>query len=297
MKISEPVCLWAVGATLGEGVLWHAESASVYFVDIKQQCIYRCAADGSERHEWSAPRQVGFIVPTAAGGFVCGMQGGLEYFDERSGSFTPLYAVEPTQPANRINDGFVDGQGRLWFGTMDDDEASPTGSLYRLGSDNRLVASDNGYVITNGPAASPDGHTLYHTDTLGKKTYAFDLEPDGRLHSKRVFASFEGGEGHPDGMAVDAEGCVWIAQFGGWRIDRYSPQGELLSSVPFPCSNVTKLAFGGPDLRTVFVTTARKGLSPEQLLRQPAAGALFSFRSDVPGLPGNAVKLSKGDVV
>lgn len=286
----EPVCLWDVGATLGEGALWHAPSKSVYFVDIKGRHIHRCAPDGSDRRSWPVPAQVGFIVPAEEGGFVCGLQGGLHRFDEASGALTPIRHVEADLPTNRINDGYVDAHGRLWFGTMDDGEAQPTGALYRLGPDGELAAADRGIVITNGPATSPSGRTLYHTDTLGKKTYAFDVLPDGTLANKRLFVSFEGKDGYPDGMAVDAEGCVWITQFGGWRIDRFSPAGELMSTVRFPCSNITKLAFGGDDLRTVYVTTARKGLSPDDLRRQPFAGALFTFRVDTPGQPGHAFK-------
>ena len=111
------------------------------------------------------------------------------------------------------------------------------------------------------------------------------------MQNKRLFASFHGKGGHPDGMAVDADGFVWIALFGGWRIDRFAPDGELVASIRFPCSNITKLAFGGDDLRTAYVTTARKGLSPEELERQPLAGALFTFRSDTPGLAQHAFRL------
>ena len=293
MNMNEPVCLWDVGATLGEGALWHAPGNSVYFVDIKERRIYRCAADGSDRRSWPAPQQIGFIVPLESGGFACGMQGGLYRFDESDGRFTLIRKVEDDVPTNRINDGYVDARGRLWFGTMDDGESNPSGALYRVGRDRALAALDRDYVITNGPAASPDGRTLYHTDTLGKRTYAFDLLPDGSLQNKRLFASFQGKGGHPDGMAVDADGFVWIALFGGWRIDRFAPDGELVASIRFPCSNITKLAFGGDDLRTAYVTTARKGLSPEELERQPLAGALFTFRSDTPGLAQHAFCLEK----
>ena len=113
------------------------------------------------------------------------------------------------------------------------------------------------------------------------------------MQNKRLFASFQGKGGHPDGMAVDADGFVWIALFGGWRIDRFAPDGELVASIRFPCSNITKLAFGGDDLRTAYVTTARKGLSPEELERQPLAGALFTFRSDTPGLAQHAFCLEE----
>lgn len=292
MKALVPTCLWEAGAMLGEGALWHAPEAAFYSVDIKRHRILRCAADGGARHIWNAPHQIGFVVPLAGGGMVCGMQGGLYRFDPETGAFGLLCPVEADLPGNRINDGFVDAGGALWFGTMDDAETAPSGALYRVGPDGVPRLADPGYVITNGPATSPDGRTLYHTDTLRKETYAFDLQPDGSLRNKRLFVSFAGQEGHPDGMAVDADGYVWIAQFGGWRIDRYAPDGSLAGCVRFPCANITKLAFGGPDLRTVFVTSARKGLSDDELRRQPRAGDLFSFRADVAGLPAHALRLN-----
>lgn len=294
MNATATTCLWQVGATLGEGALWHAPTQSLYFVDIKQRRIHRCGADGANRHSWPAPQQVGFIVAAEGGGFVCGLQDGLYRFDPADGSFTPLCKVDGEVPTNRLNDGYVDASGRLWFGSMDDGESAPTGALYRYDGGAAPQAQDAHYVITNGPATSPDGRTLYHTDTLAKRTYAFDLLPDGSLANKRLFASFQGGAAHPDGMAVDAEGGVWIALFGGWRIDRFAADGKPAGSIELPCANITKLAFGGADLRTVFVTTARKGLGHEQLERQPLAGALFSFRSDTPGLAAHALRLQEG---
>jgi sugar lactone lactonase YvrE len=144
---------------------------------------------------------------------------------------------------------------------------------------------DRGYVITNGPAFSPDGGTLYHTDTLQKRIYAFDLRNDGSLSDKRVFVTIEEGAGYPDGPVVDAEGCVWTGLFGGWAARRYAPDGRLLQCVAFPTANVTKLAFGGADLTTVYATTARKGLDANALAAQPEAGGLFRFETDIPGQP------------
>lgn len=278
-----PMPLWEVGATLGEGVLWDAARGQVWFVDIKGRRIHRCAADGSERRSWDAPGQVSFIVPAADGGMVCALEDGLYRFVEASGAFIPLASVEADQPGNRFNDGHVDARGQLWFGSMDDAEEQPSGALYRFDGA-RAERMDAGYVITNGPAASPDGRTLYHTDTLDKRVYAFDMAADGSLSNKRTFVEIADG-GYPDGMAVDAAGQVWVATFGGWRIDRFDPAGSKLGELRFPCANVTKLAFGGADLRTVFATTARKGLAPDQLAGQPLAGALFSFRVETPGLP------------
>ena len=286
-----PVCLWDVGATLGEGALWDAAGKRVWFVDIKGRRIHCCAADGGERRSWPAPQQIGFIVPIAGGGFACALSDGLYRFDAASGSFSPLHPVEEDLPANRFNDGHVDAEGRLWFGSMDDGESAASGALYRFDGAG-VEQVDSGYVITNGPAISPDARTLYHTDTLAKLVYAFDLAPDGGIDRKRVFATL-GGAGHPDGMAVDAAGHLWVASFGGWRIDRFAPDGRLVGAVRFPCSNITKLAFGGGDLRTVYVTTARKGLSQFDLAQQPLAGGLFTFRSKTPGLPPHALRLEE----
>ncbi|QJE02076.1 SMP-30/gluconolactonase/LRE family protein [Massilia forsythiae] len=287
-----PVPLWEVGAILGEGVLWDAPNRRVWFVDIKGRRLHRCAHDGADRRSWDAPGQVSFIVPASDGSMVCSLEDGMYRFDDATGEFHPLAKVEADDTGNRFNDGYVDAAGRLWFGSMDDGESAPTGALYRY--DGRHVARmDDGYIITNGPAASPDGRTLYHTDTLGKKVYAFDLAADGALANKRLFVELNEGGGHPDGMAVDADGCVWIATFGGWRIDRYDAGGNKVGEVRFPCSNITKLAFGGGDLRTAYVTTARKGLSEEKLAQQPLAGALFTFRAETPGLPQHVLRIEE----
>ncbi len=205
-----PECVWRVGATLGEGAVWHAASRCVVFVDIKGRRLYRYDPDTDVRRSWVAPGQIGFALPSVEGSLVCGVQGGLYRFDFASGTFSRMLPVETDRPGNRLNDGYVDRTGALWFGSMDDAESEPSGQLYRVGRDGRLSVRDSGYVITNGPTASPDGRTLYHTDTLQRVVYAFDLDDDGRLERKRVFTSIEG-TGYPDGMAVDEEGCVWVA--------------------------------------------------------------------------------------
>ncbi len=284
MHASTPVCVWPVAATLGEGVLWDAAARAVWFVDIKACRLYRYVPETGERQAWQTPGQTGFALPAADGSLICGTQGALSRFDYRTGAFRALLAVETERPGNRLNDGYVDASGALWFGSMDDAETQPSGVLYRLAPDGRLDARDSGYVITNGPAMSPDGRVLYHTDTLRRIVHAFDVADGGLLENRRVFATIEG-TGYPDGMAVDADGCVWVALFGGARIERYAPDGRLLGHVAFPCSNVTKLAFGGADLRTVYATTARKGLDEAALRAEPEAGGLFMFRADAAGLP------------
>ncbi|WP_233873219.1 SMP-30/gluconolactonase/LRE family protein [Paraburkholderia adhaesiva] len=282
MNSTTPVCVWPVEAVLGEGPVWRASEGAVYFVDIKQHKLHRLSTATGETRTWSAPAQIGFVAPYSDDTFVCGVQGGLYRFAPSTGQFELLKRIESELPGNRLNDGYADARGRLWFGSMDDAEVDPSGSLYMVGENGEVVVRDSGYVITNGPAMSPDGRTLYHGDTMERVVYAFDVASDGTLSGQRTFAAISG-TGYPDGMAVDSEGFVWIALFGGARIERYSPAGALVEQIAFPCSNVTKLAFGGDDLRTVYATTARKGLSQEQLSEQPLAGGLFSFRSPVPG--------------
>jgi xylono-1,5-lactonase len=153
------------------------------------------------------------------------------------------------------------------------------------------VAHDRGYVITNGPAFSPDNRVAYHTDTLDRVIHAFDVDASGRLGPRREFVRIERPGAYPDGPAVDAEGCVWTGLFGGWGLQRYSPAGEPLERIEFPCANITKPAFGGPDLKTLYVTTAWKGLSAAERKAQPLAGGLFRVEVDVPGLPQTEVIL------
>jgi len=280
--VTTPVCVWPLAAALGEGPVWWRDS--LWFTDIKQDRLHRFTPATGQTRSWDAPAPVGFLAPMANGHFLAGAKTGLLDFDPETGLFAPIRAVEPDLPGNRLNDGAVDNQGRLWFGSMDDGEKAPLGRLYSL-EGGSLTVRDTGYVITNGPAFSPDGRTLYHTDTLQRRIYAFDMAPDGQLSNRRLFVEIEAGAGYPDGPVTDAEGCLWTGLFGGFAVRRYSPAGVLLSSVAFPTANVTKIAFGGPDLRTAYATTARKGLDAAALAAQPLAGGLFAFPVDVPGLP------------
>ncbi|HEY8614780.1 SMP-30/gluconolactonase/LRE family protein [Phenylobacterium sp.] len=284
---SEPECVFAAECELGEGPVWRKDDDALWFVDIKGLRIHRYEAATGAAWSWPAPAQPGFLAPVAGGGWIAGLKTGLHRFDPQTGGFELLAEVEDAGLGNRLNDGFVDAQGRLWFGSMHDAEAEPTGALYRLDGEG-LKRCDAGYCITNGPAVSPDGRTLYHTDTLKRLIYAFDLSPAGELSHRRVFAQVD--EGYPDGPAVDAEGCVWTGLFAGWGARRYSPAGELLETVRFPVANVTKLAFGGDDLMTVYATTAWKGLSSAERDGQPFAGGLFRFEVSTPGLPQNEMR-------
>jgi sugar lactone lactonase YvrE len=282
---SVPLDVWDLAAELGEGPVWVERDRALWFVDIKKQHIHRYDPASGARRSWDSPEQVGFVFPAERGGFVAGLQSGLHHFDEASGEFALIVEVDRDIPTNRLNDGVVDPGGRLWFGTMDNGERDKSGAFYCF-ADGRVTRTPiDGIAITNGPAVSPDGRILYVVDTLKGTIDAADIAADGTLGQRRSFVRIDPAEGHPDGPTIDSEGCVWISLYAGWEARRYSPSGALVDTVRFPVANITKLAFGGDDLRTAFATSARQMLSAEDIARQPQIGDLFELRVDVPGVP------------
>ncbi len=283
--VGEAVC------ELGEGPVWRASDQTLWWVDILASCIHRLDTMTGAAMSWPAPERVGFVAPVAGGGWIAGLKSGLHGFDETTGLFQRLHAIEDAALDNRLNDAFVDDAGRLWFGSMHDPKTERTGALYSLDS-RGVICHDRDYGITNGPTTSPDGKTFYHTDSLDSSLYAFDLSRDGDLSNRRVFARIDPADGWPDGSTVDAEGCVWTALWGGWGVRRFSPAGETIAQVRLPVANVTKIAFGGDDLSTAFVTTAWSDLSPRARAEQPLAGRVFAFASGTRGRPQSEVLLN-----
>jgi sugar lactone lactonase YvrE len=281
----EPRVVWELAAELGEGPVWVERDRALWFVDIKKQQVHRYDPATDERSSWTAPEQVGFVFPAERGGFVAGLQSGLFHFDEKTGVFDLIVKVEADKPDNRLNDGVVDPSGRLWFGTMDNGEKAKSGAFYCFADCEVKPTGLDGIAITNGPAISPDGGILYFVDTLKGTLEAADISDDGTLGERRPFAKIDPKHGHPDGPTIDSEGCVWISLYAGWEARRYSPAGELIRTVKFPVANITKIAFGGDDLRSAYATTARQMLRPEDIAKQPQIGDLFEFQVDVPGVP------------
>jgi xylono-1,5-lactonase len=281
--------VWPLAAALGEGPVWLERGQALWFVDIKGRALHQYMPGTGERHSYPLPGQPSFVVPTSDGTLLIGM--GLGLYRVHDGILGEQIATVSGAALDRTNDAAVDAKGRLWFGTMDSSERAPSGAVHVF--DGRSVQTVGGAcTITNGPAISPDGRTLYHVDTLAGKIWRFDISTREALTDGTLFAGIDPSDGHPDGVTVDCEGCVWVALWGGWAVRRYAPDGQLLASVSLPCANVTKIAFGGPDLRTAYVTTARTGLSAEQLAEQPLAGGLFRFEAPVAGLPAYPVALT-----
>ena len=281
-QTSDVTCVADVKAVLGEGPVWVEREQALYWVDIEGAALFRWSeADGAR----TVIRDVHIcsLMPRQAGGFIGGGDDGFLDIDLEQGAVRILDNPDRAIDGNRFNDGKTDREGRFWAGTMDRQEREASGSLYRLDPDRSWTRIDSGYRVTNGPAFSLDGRAMYHSDSALQTVYAFDLAEDGSASNKRVFARFGQGEGYPDGMTVDAEGCLWIAFWDGWCLRRLDGSGAVIGELKVPVQRPTSCAFGGPDVDRLFITSASRGLSEEERAMQPSAGGLFMT---VPGVRG-----------
>lgn len=281
-------------AELGEGLHWDPRGGVLWFVDIHGRRIARWDPGHVHHDEWPTPERCGWVIPLADG---TGSLAGFEHGVARLSAQVPMYAGWAVQlfesdTGMRLNDAKADGAGSVWFGTMSMAEpAAPVGALHRLDvATGRVETVDGGYRIPNGPAISPDGRELLHTDSARRSIHAFRLDTAGpALTDKRLWRRFEAADGFPDGMTFDSEGCLWVAHWGAGAVCRYSPDGQQIRKVALPATQVSNVCFGGPALDRLFVTSARTGLSAAERAEQPLAGALFEIDAGgVRGLPGLA---------
>jgi sugar lactone lactonase YvrE len=284
---SEIEVLLDVRAELGEGPVWDGRQGRLIWLDILAGDLHRTDPVTREDEVVNVGQPVGAAALRAAGGLVLAMRDGFALLD--SGGEPRLVAeVEADNPANRMNDGACDRAGRFWAGTMAFDPKPGAGTLYRLDPDLTVTPMVEGVTISNGIGWSLDDRTMYYIDspTLGVDAFDYDLAT-GAIERRRRLATIPDGLGDPDGLVVDSEGFIWVALFGGGRLHRYSPRGELERSVGLPASQPTKPAFGGPDYSELYVTSAWEGLGEQERDAEPAAGALMRLRPGVRGLPAN----------
>jgi len=285
--MSTPRLIQAANAILGEGPSWDSARGLLYWVDIQRPAIFRFDPARGQTGLWPMPRPVGCVVPTrSADRLVFADVEGFGSLDMRTGAITRLAHVPQQAPGNRFNDGKVDRAGRLWAGTIDGPCIRPTGSLYRLDTDGRVHSMVSGLICSNGLGWSPDNSRMYLTDSLVRTIWVFDFDPvTGSLGTRRVFAKLAGDDGVPDGLAVDSEGYVWSAIWDGWRLIRFAPDGSIVSEIRMPVQRPTSCMFGGPDLKTLYITSACVELGWTDLQNGPLAGGLFSVDCATPGLP------------
>lgn len=279
---------------LGESPMWHPQEQVLYWCDIPGRRVHRLDPASDATAAWDFPVEPASLAPRLGGGLMLAMRDGLWHFDPASGERTRL-AEPPYDPAReRFNDGKSDALGRFWVGTIYEPRDPALAALY-CWSQGELRRMADGITVSNGLGWSPDGRTMYWSDTKSHTVHAFDVDAhDGSLSRRRVFASFpvkqagqplDGYGGRPDGAAVDAEGCYWVAMFEGQRVLRLSPAGEVLREIRLPVRCPTMPCFGGADLKTLYITTARENRPAEELAAQPLAGCVLALRVEVPGLP------------
>ena len=267
---------------LGESPVWWADAGLLVFVDITGRRLHRFDPR-SKRHEVDTVEEdIGCVAPAKGGGYVAGFRSGIWLLDAAGAKVRRLAANAENAATNRFNDGRVDPRGRYFAGTLDEPKAGGNAGLYRY--DRRgLVQVTDGIMTSNGLAFSPDGRTLYFSDTPRFVIYRFDYDPDtGAATNRRVFARIEPtatDRGRPDGAAVDMEGCYWSSFYEGSRIRRFDPDGKVMADYPVPALNTTMPAFGGADMKTLFVTTARDK-------KGGPGGGLYAMPVEVAGLPG-----------
>lgn len=273
---------------LGESPVWCAERRALVFVDITGRRLHRFAPATGVHVAVDLPEDIGCVAPARGGGFVAGLRSGVWILDGEGAPLRLLAANPEPHATNRFNDGRVDPRGRFWLGTIDEPKATGSAHLYRY--DRRgLVPQLGGILTSNGLAFSPDERSLYHADTprFAVRRHAYDPET-GEIGPGRDFVCLDPhapDRGRPDGAAVDAEGCYWTALYEGGRVQRYSPAGRLLEEHRLAARCPTAPAFGGDDLRTLYVTSARDGRTAEELEQLPLSGGLFALRVDTPGQP------------
>ena len=283
-------------SVLGESPLWHPAEAVLYWCDIPGHALNRFDPKTGAHKRWPFETDVACCAPLMDGGLLLALRTGLVRFDPATGEHQTLLGKPPYDPATeRFNDGKADPQGRLWVGTIHE-RREPKAALYRFAG-GRLERMGDGITVSNGLGWSPDARTMYWSDTKAHAIDALDFEAsNGSMTNRRVFVQFPLKQpdqdlanygGRPDGAAVDAEGHYWAAMFEGKRIVRIAPDGRIVREIALPVRCPTMPCFGGADLKTLYITTARENRPADELAREPLAGCVLQMRVDVPGLPAN----------
>lgn len=287
--ISERVrCVVNTRDQLGETPLWCPRTQRIWWIDIERPRLQSFDERTGEHQvfEFAQATFLGSLALHRRGGFVVALDNTLHRFDPATRALERIAEVEPFARGTRLNDGRCDARGCLWIGTMDAAIEKPLGSFYRVDPDGQVHWQFDDIIVTNSVATSPDGRTLYMSDTRRFKLWAFDLDlAHGTLANRRVFVDYADSQGRPDGACVDSEGFVWNAVFAGHRVVRYAPSGEIDRVIELPVTHPTCVCFGGPELKTLYISTATKMIAPEVLARETLAGALLAVDVDVPGLP------------
>jgi sugar lactone lactonase YvrE len=286
--MSQIRCVASPRATVGEGPVWDDRRQVLWWVDIKNPRLFCYDPKTAENRAWAMPERLGAVALREGGGLLGAFMTGFKWIDPGTGAVTPIVDPEPHRPGNRFNDGKCDRRGRFFAGTMDNDEIACTGTLYRLDPDLSAHALASDVHLSNGLGWSPDDRVMYHADSLRHVIWAYDFDLEtGEIGNRRAFAEVPEDTGVPDGLCVDAEGFVWSAHWGGWRVTRYDQGGRIVRVIELPAAQISCPTFGGPDLEVLYVSSAAIGMTAADFAKAPDAGGLFALEVGVRGQPAN----------
>lgn len=284
---AQPALIASLAMTLGESPVWDASRSGLWWVDIEAGALHFARPSSGEHWIAEYDEVISCVALCEDGGLIAGTRSGIRRIGIDGTMQSPDCPNPDDTTTHRFNDGRAGPDGRFWLGTLSDDKTTPDAGLYSWDG-HQLTSHRNDLTISNGLAFSPDGRFCYHSDTPRRIVYrhAFDAT-DNRLGPAETWIAFDHLDlaGDPDGAAVDSNGDYWCALFGGSAIVRFDPEGRLRERYPLSAPNPTMCAFGGPDYRTLYITTAREGMDDAQLARWPDSGGLFALRTDVAGQP------------
>lgn len=292
---STPRLLFDARHELGEGPLWHPLRRELFWFAITDRQLHACDGEGRNHRQWEFDEMVSAAGWVDEASLLIASAGGLWRFDIGSGRRSLLAGLEADDPATRSNDGRADPAGGFWIGTMGRQAETGAGAIYRFAG-GRLARKRAGISISNSICFSPDGSRAYFCDTPSQRIMQWRLERESgeTIGEPEIFTDLSSEGLHPDGSVVDADGCLWNAQWGASRVARYDPDGAFMEAVTFPVSQVTCPAFGGPGLGTLYVTSARQGMDEDRRRAEPLAGSVFAVEVDAKGRPEPAVRLEAG---
>ncbi len=274
----------AAGCETGEGPVWDVSTQTLWWTDIPGRRLHRCDATGGGHESFEMPGRVGSFALREAGGLVLAMEHGFALYDPTGGRLQALAEPEAGMTTHRFNDGRCDREGRFLAGSMNLARDAASARLWRLDPDGGVVSVAGDCTVANGLAFSPDGRTMYWADSGRRQVFRFAYDRDGRATERTLWLDNGAAPGGPDGAAVDAEGCYWSARWGGGCVVRFTPDGRIDRVVQVPVSRASMCAFGGADLRTLYITTAWEGMAPEARAAEPLAGGVFAVALDVAGI-------------
>lgn len=285
--------------TLGEGIVWDERRGALLWTDIQGSRLWMYTRETSVTRTWALPSRLGALTVCQSGKLLLGFAKSLSIVDIEPSAdvdrlaVRSLIDVEPTQPSTRVNDGRTDRAGHFVFGTLNEHpDRAPVGSFYQFSSQHGLRQLQLGHVgIPNSICFSPDGRTMYYCDSLDRRIMQCEYDADeARVSNIRELVRFAADQGLPDGSVVDADGCVWNAEWGSSLVRRYTPQGRIDRQIAVPTKNPTCVTFGGPRLDELYITSSRQEMSVEELDGTPSAGGVYRAKPGVSGIPDQPFK-------